>query len=166
MVRSFTSKKVVLDTSIVAKSIMAPPRYLPKDIYEREIKTREKIRVILSLLENSGSKVFFPKAGIIEVVSVLKRGGMSKEHVLRVVESLNATFVVVDESVIYEKALEAALATAPSGFDTYFIALALLTDSLLITDDKGMADHARRLNIDSILVREATIEEIRAKLLS
>ncbi len=115
-------------------------------------------------MEKSGSKVFFPRAGIIEVVSVLKRSGMSKEHVLGVVESLNATFIVVDENVIYDKALETALATAPSGFDTYFIALALLTDSLLITDDKGMADNARRLNIDTIFVREATIEEIRARL--
>ncbi len=165
MVRSFTSK-VVLDTSIVAKSIMAPPRYLPKDIYERETKTREKIRVILSLLEKSSSKVFFPKAGIIEVTSVLKRSGIPREHVLGVVESLNSTFIVVDENVIYDKALEVALATAPSGFDTYFIALTLLTDSLLITDDKGMADHARRLRLDAIFVREATLEEIRAKLLS
>ena len=164
MVRSFTSK-VVLDTSVVAKSIMAPPRYLQRDIYEREMETRRKIRVILSLLEEMGSKVFFPKAGIIEVASVLKRSGMSREHVLGVVESLNATFIVVDENVIYDKALEVALETAPSGIDTYFIALALLTDSLLITDDKGMADHARRLKLDAIFVREATIEEIRAKLL-
>ena len=95
--------------------------------------------MILSLLEENSFKVFFPKTGIIEVASVLKRSGLSREQVLGVVESLNNTFIVVDEDLIYDKALEVALATAPSGFDTYFIVLALLTDSLLITDDKGMA---------------------------
>ena len=135
------------------------------DIYEKELETRRKIRVILGLLEKMSSKVFFPKAGIIELASVLKRSGMPRENVLEVVESLNNTFIVVDENVIFDKALEIALATAPSGFDTYFIALALLTDSLLITDDKGMADQARRLKLNVVFVREATIEEIQAKLL-
>ena len=78
VVRSFTSK-AALNTSIVAESIMAPPRYLPKDIYEREMKTREKIRVILTLPEKSSFKMFLPRASIIEVTSVLKRSGMSKE---------------------------------------------------------------------------------------
>ena len=164
MARSYTGR-VVLDTSVVAKSILAPPRYLQADIYEREMETRRKIRVILGLLEKMSSKVFFPKAGIIEVASVLKRSGMSRENVLEVVESLNNTFIIVDENVIFDKALEIALATAPSGFDTYFIALALLTDSLLITDDKGMADQARRLKLNVVFVREATTEEIQAKLL-
>ncbi len=164
MARNYTGK-VVLDTSVVAKSILAPPKYLQRDIYEREMETRQKIRVILGLLEKMSYKVFFPKAGIIEIVSVLKRSGMTREHVLKVVESLNNTFIVVDENVIYDKALEVALTTAPSGFDTYFLALALLTDSLLVTDDKGMADQARRLKLNVIFVREATTEEIQAKLL-
>ncbi|UXD21748.1 nucleotide-binding protein [Ignicoccus pacificus DSM 13166] len=157
--------RVVLDTSVVAKSVLAPPRYLERDIYKREIETRQKIRVILSLLEKMNYKVFFPKAGIIEVASVLKRSGMPREHVLKVVESLNNTFIVIDEDVVYDKALEVALTTAPSGFDTYFLALALLTDSLLVTDDKGMANQARRLRLNVIFVRETSTEEIRAKLL-
>ncbi len=164
MARNYMDK-VVLDTSVVAKSILAPPKYLQKDVYEREIETRQKIRVILGLLEKMSYKVFFPRAGIIEVVAVLKRSGMTREHLLKVVESLYDTFIVVDENVIYDKALEVALTTAPAGFDTYFLALALLTDSLLETDDKGMADQAGRLKLNVILVREATIEEIQAKLL-
>lgn len=112
-----------------------------------------------------GSKVFFPKAGMIEVASVLKRSGMPRESVPEVLESLNSTFIVVDENLIYDKALEVALATAPPGFDTYFLALALLTDSTLITDDRGMANQARRLKINVIFVREDTKEGIQAKLL-
>ncbi len=163
MTRNYTNS-VVLDTSVVAKSILAPPRYLRKDIYEREIKTREKIRVILRLLEERNYKVFFPKAGTVEAASVLKRSGLSREQVLEVLESLNKTFIIIDENIIYDKALEVALATAPSGFDTYFLALAILTNSLLITDDRGMADQAKRLKINSIFVREAIIEKIQSKL--
>lgn len=53
MVRSHTGR-VALDTSIVAKSILASPGYLRRDIYEREMETREKIHVILRLLEKDG----------------------------------------------------------------------------------------------------------------
>ncbi|WP_062661539.1 hypothetical protein [Aeropyrum camini] len=120
MARSYTDS-VVLDTSVVAKSILVPPRYLRRDIYEREIRTRDEIRVILRLLEERNYKVFFPKAGTIEVASVLKRSGLSREQVLEVLESLNKTFIIIDENIIYDKALEVALTTAPSGFDTYFL---------------------------------------------
>ena len=42
-------------------------------VYERERETREKIQLIPDLLERTNSKVFFPRAGVIEVASVLKR---------------------------------------------------------------------------------------------
>ncbi|MEM0027149.1 MAG: type II toxin-antitoxin system VapC family toxin [Ignisphaera sp.] len=159
-----STDSVVLDTSVVVKSILAPPRYLQRDIYEREIRTREKIHVILSLLEEKNLKVFFPRSGIIEVASVLKRSELTREQVLRIIESLSETFIIVDENVIYDKALDVALTTAPSGFDTYFLALTLLTNSLLITDDRGMVDQARKLKLNTLFVREATIEEIKTKL--
>ena len=72
---------------------------------------------------------------------------------------------MVNEDLIYGKALEIAMERAPSGFDTYFIALAIMTNSVLITDDKPMADHAKSLSIEVILVREASLEYIRGKLL-
>jgi len=72
---------------------------------------------------------------------------------------------VVDEDLIYGKALEIAMERAPSGFDTYFIALAMITNSVLITDDKPMADHAKSLGIEVILVREESLEHIREKLI-
>ncbi len=48
-----------------------------------------KDSVILGLLEKMSYKVFFPRAGIIEVVAVLKRSGMTREYLLKVMESLN-----------------------------------------------------------------------------
>ena len=159
-----STASVVLDTSIVAKSILQPPRHLPLELYRREVETRRKIHVILGILESWGYRVYFPRAGIVEVAAVLKRGGLNRRAIREVVESIEDTFVIVDEDVIYGKALEIAMDRAPSGFDTYFIALALITSSILITDDKAMASHAKALGVDTILVREASLEYIRGKL--
>ena len=163
MARSSTTS-LVLDTSIVAKSILKPPRHLPRHIYEREAETRRKINAILEILESHGYTVYFPRAGLVETASVLKRGGLGRQAITKIIESMEETFIIVSESTIYSKALEVALERAPSGFDTYFIALAAVTNSTLVTDDKAMARHAEALGIDIILVRETSLEEIRRRL--
>ena len=84
-----------------------------------------------------------------------------KNKYRNILESLRNTSMITDGNIIYGKALEIATSTAPSGFDTYFLALALLTGSLLITNDKGMASQAEKLNINHILVRKTPIEEIK-----
>ena len=91
--------------------------------------------------------------------------GWVRQAIVELVESIEETFIIVDEDVIYGKALEIAMDRAPSGFDTYFIALALVTGSILITDDKTMAGHAEALAVDTILVREASLEYIQRKLM-
>lgn len=154
----------VLDTSIVVKSILEPPRTLPLKVYKREVETRKKIHVILEILEARGYTVYFPRAGVVEVASVLKRSGLNKQDITKLIESVEETFVVINEDVIYSKALEVAMDRGSSGFDTYFIALATITNSVLITDDKPMADHARSLGVEVILVREASPKYIREKL--
>lgn len=159
-----STTSVVLDTSIVAKSILKPPRHLPSHILERETETRRKIHAILEILEAHSYTVYFPRAGLVETASVLKRGGLSRQDITRIIESMEETFIVVGENIIYQRALEVALERAPSGFDTYFIALAAATNSILITDDKTMARHAEALGIDTILVRETSLEQIRRRL--
>jgi len=99
-VRETSTNRAVLDTSVVAKSILAPPRHLPKDIYDREMETRRKIRVILDLLEGNGWEVLFPKAGVVEIVSVLKRYGVDEEVVMEIVETISSTFTIVGEDTI------------------------------------------------------------------
>ncbi len=163
MARSSTAS-VVLDTSIVVKSILRPPRHLPPQVYKREVETRGKIHVILEILESRGYTIYFPRAGLVEVAAALKRGGVNKDTITEIVESIEETFIIVGEDTIYGKALEVAVERAPSGFDTYFIALAVLTGSILVTDDKPMAGHAEALGVETILVREASLEQIREKL--
>ncbi|MCE4619397.1 MAG: type II toxin-antitoxin system VapC family toxin [Desulfurococcales archaeon] len=155
---------VVLDTTVIVKSILKPPRHLPPHVYRREVETQKKIHDILEVLESQGHTVYFPRAGIVEVAAVLKRGGLSRQAIIGLVKSMEETFIIVGEDIVYGKAFEIALERAPSGFDTYFIALAAITNSTLVTDDKPMASHAKALGIETILVRETSLEQIRRKL--
>ena len=115
-----STNNAVLDTSVIVKSILKPPKHLPPHIYKRLVETCRKIHVILWILESEGYTVYFPKAGIVEVVAVLKRGGLGRRAITELVKSIEETFIVVGEDIIYGKAFEIALERAPSGFDTYF----------------------------------------------
>jgi hypothetical protein len=53
-----------------------------------------------------------------------------------------------------------AMDTGSSGFDSYFIALALIKNATLLTDDSGMNHHAGTAGTDSILIRETDAQTI------
>jgi predicted nucleic acid-binding protein len=155
---------VVLDTSVIIKSLLKPPKHLPRHIYERELETHRKCKAIMKQLKEKDYLVYFPRAGLVETAAVLRRNGIEPGIVKDILEAIEKTFIVVREEQIFDKAIEVAMTEAPSGFDTYFIALALKTRALLVTDDEAMAIHARHLNIDTLLVRSTEDEEIKEKL--
>ncbi|WP_456424013.1 PIN domain-containing protein [Thermococcus sp.] len=150
--------KVVLDTSVIAKALMKPRRSLPKDILERELETHGKARLVVKLCDSHD--VFIPRAGLVEIASVLRGNGHTKV-IQAVIESLSVSYEIVHEELIFETALDVASRTGASGFDTYFIALALLKDALLITDDIKMFKHSKGLGIGVVLLREASKEELK-----
>ncbi len=159
-----STNSAVLDTTVVVKSLLKPPSYLPEHILRRENETHRKCRVLMTLLRSSEYIVYFPRAGLVEVAAVLRRGGVNRDTVKRVIQAIGNTFVIVREDHIFAKALEIALLESPSGFDTYFIALAALTGATLVTDDEPMAVHAKRLGLDVILIREVSLDELKKKL--
>ncbi|WP_167910492.1 antitoxin family protein [Thermococcus sp. Bubb.Bath] len=63
--------RVVLDTSVIAKALLKPRKSLPKEIFERESETHRKSKLIIHLCDSHD--VALPKAGLVEVASVLKR---------------------------------------------------------------------------------------------
>ncbi len=155
---------VVLDTTVVVKSLLKPAKHLPYSIYERELSTHRKCKVIMSLLKKKTYPVYFPKAGLVEVASVLRRNDINQDTIREILDAMKKTFIIISEDVLFDKALEVALAEAPSGFDTYFIALALKVRALLLTDDEPMAVHAKNLGVETMLVRMVSEEEILKKL--
>ena len=151
---------VVLDTTVIVKSLLKPAKHLPRNIYDRELSTHKKCRAIMRLLKKKRHFVYFPRAGLVEVATVLRRNSLSRDTVNNILDTIEKTFIIVSEDLIFNKAVEIALLEAPSGFDTYFIALALKVKALLLTDDEPMAIHARNLNVKTILVRATSEEEI------
>ncbi len=157
--------KVVLDTSVIVKAVLKPSRWLPKNIYEREVETHEKSRLLIRLVKQKRIEVFIPFVALVEIAGVLTRLA-SSSLAREVVESLKTSenYHIVYEEEIRDHAIKIALEVGSSGFDTYFIAVAKKFNAMLITDDEPMAIYAKHLSIDTILIRRISIEELRTKI--
>jgi len=159
-------EEVVLDSSIIVKSKVKPGRWLPEDIYERELETHRKAKILVKILKSTGITVLIPYPVVVEVAAVIRRL-TNKELAEKIVNSLMTTtgYTIIYEEEYRSRALKVALETGSSGFDAYIIALAWYRDAPLITDDEPMSKHAETLGVRAILLRdislEALIEEIK-----
>ncbi len=61
---------------------------------------------------------------------------------------------LLDEVVIFETAKDVALKVHPRAADAYFIATANLTNSILVTNDKVMANNAKKYGIEAYYLIE------------
>ncbi len=158
-------EEVVLDSSVIIKSILKPGRWLHKEVYKRELETHFKARTFVKKLKSSDITVLIPYPVIVEVGAVIARL-VSRELAERVVESLRTTknYTVVYEEEYRDKALKVALLTGSSGFDAYVIGLAWNRNALLITDDKPMSRHAETLGVKVFLLRDTDVEDIMKQL--
>ena len=158
-------EEVVLDSSVIVKSILRPGRWLPEEVYRRELETHHKAKMLVKALKSGDTVVLIPYPVIVEIAAVLSRLA-SRELAKKVVESLRTTkgYTIVYEEEYRDKALEVALATGSSGFDAYIIGLAWKRDALLITDDGPMSKHAKTLGVRVILLRDTNVEEIMKQL--
>jgi len=157
--------RVVLDTSVIVKAVLKPGKWLPRSVYELELETHRKSRLLIRLLNEKGVELLIPFATLVEVVGVLTRLA-SRDLAMKVVESLRTTgrYRIVYEDEIRDYAIEIALNTGSSGFDIYFIATAKLYNAALITDDEPMSIQAERVGVNTILVRKTSTEELIAKI--
>jgi len=157
--------RVVLDTSVIVKAILKPGRWLPKDVYEREVEAHRKSRLLIRLLREKRTEVLIPFVALVEVAGVLTRLA-SSSLAREVVESLKTSenYRIVYEEEIRDLAIEVALEAGLSGFDAYFIAAAKKYNAMLITDDEPMSMRAKHLGIGTILIREVSVEELKSKI--
>ncbi|MEM2177128.1 MAG: type II toxin-antitoxin system VapC family toxin [Archaeoglobaceae archaeon] len=130
---------IVLDTSIFVD-------YL----FEKNEKRKEIARKMLGQLE--GKEVAVPKVFLIELISIGRRLGfkIKKEDVLEFYSEL--TFVGEEE--IIEILFDVAETVHPRAIDAYFIATAKLTNSILITNDRIMAENAKEYGIEAYYLIE------------
>lgn len=151
--------RCILDTSVIVKSIFKPLKSLSSEVYKREIKTHEECRFIIKKIEERGVSVFIPRVCIIETAAVVKR--LSDKNFAREISNgLIDSYEIVDESFIFNSAWTIAINTGCSGFDSYFIALAMDKNATLLTDDIKMHAYAEEIGLDSFLIRETDYKEI------
>ena len=153
----------VLDTSVIVKSIFKPPKSLSDEIYKRELETHDKCRDLIKKIEEGDMDIYVPKICVVETAAVMKRLA-DKNFAVKISKGVLDSYEVVDEVFLFDSAWTIAVETGCSGFDSYFIALAKIKNAILFTDDKGMSFHAKRVEVDSVLIRETNSKEIENKL--
>ncbi len=65
--------RVVLDTSVLVKSIFKPLRSLSSEAYSRELDTHEKCKALMKLIEERDTEVHVPKVCVVETAAVARR---------------------------------------------------------------------------------------------
>ena len=150
--------RAVLDSSILLKSIFTPLRSLSNEVYARELETHGKCRMLLRLLDEREVEVCIPRACIVETAAVRRLSNRSTAR--KISKGIMESYEVTDELLLFDTAWMIAMDTGSSGFDSYFIALALIKNATLLTDDSGMDHHAGTMGTDSILIRETDAKTI------
>jgi len=156
--------RAVLDTSVLVKSIFKLLRSLSAESYSRELETHEKCVALVKLIEERDVEVHVPKVCVVETAAVAKRLAGRTLAARASKGILLKSYNVADEEAIFNVAWDVALETGCSGFDSYFIALAKREDAILFTDDSGMHQHAKEVDVNSILIRNNDLNILESKL--
>jgi len=145
------------------KSIFKPLRSLSQEAYSREQETHEKCKALIKLIEERDVEVHVPKVCVVETAAVAKRLA-GRTLAARASKGILKSYNLADEEAIFNVAWDVALETGCSGFDSYFIALAKREDAILFTDDSGMHQHAKEVDVKSILIRSNDLNTLKNKL--
>ena len=135
---------IVVDTSVWV-DLFVPKNEVRSDLAEKAFE----------VIEEKEMEIYAPKLFVIEFTSMMKRlvGNVIPTSVF---DKIN----LLDEAVIFETAKDVALKAHPRAADAYFIATAKLTNSLLITNDRIMANNAKKARIEAYYLIEEFDEVI------
>ena len=133
---------IVLDASVIIDSL------LPKmgDRYKKSCE-------LLEIITKSGIAVHAPRILKIELASVLSRKKDAKV-VRRFVDELISEIELIREEKLIEIAYTLAFVVKGRAVDLYYITASELTGSILITNDKIMADNAEKCGIEAYYLIE------------
>jgi len=133
---------IVLDASVIIDSL------LPK-MGNRYKKASE----LLEIISKGRIAVHAPMILKIELASVLSRK-KDASIVRRFVEELISEIELINEEKLIEMAYNLAFEVKGRAVDVYYITASKLTSSILITNDKIMADNAKKCGVDGYYLIE------------
>jgi len=129
---------IVIDTSVWV-DVFIPKNKLRSDLAEK----------VFEVIEKREIEIYAPKLFVVEFISIMKRlvGNTIPTNIF---EKIN----LMDEAVIFETAKDIALEVHPRAADAYFMATAKITNSILITNDRIMANNARKYGTEAYYLIE------------
>ena len=133
---------IVLDASVIIDSL------LPK-MGNRYKKASE----LLEIISKGRIAVHAPMILKIELASVLSRK-KDASIVRRFIEELISEIELINEEKLIEMAYNLAFEVKGRAVDVYYITASKLTSSILITNDKIMADNAKKCGVDGYYLIE------------
>ncbi len=148
---------LTLDTSVLAKAIFPPRRRKIDSIYKEQLRLHTIAKSVLKEIEDKISVMCIPSVAIIEIAAVGARL-TGKE-----IRGIQASDYIKEQGDIYydlrllDESVKVAATTMASGFDSVFITCAKITNSTLITDDRGMYRAAQGIGIKAKLLRDMTL---------
>jgi len=122
--------RCVLDTSVIVKSVFRPMKSLPDNVYKREMETHQKCRFVIEKIEESDLDIYIPKVCVVETAAVAKKLA-NKNLANKISKGVFDSYEVIDEAFLFDSAWTIAMDTGCSGFDSYFIALAMVKNASL-----------------------------------
>ncbi|WP_290623363.1 MULTISPECIES: type II toxin-antitoxin system VapC family toxin [unclassified Archaeoglobus] len=133
---------IVLDTSIFTDYLI---------LFEED--RHRKAREVFNEMSKSDFILYEPFLFEIELTGILSRK-YSKERITEILERIKNKIEVVDEVDLHEISLSVAMETHCRAIDSYFVATAKLTNSILITNDRVMAYNAKKYGIEAYYLLE------------
>jgi len=119
-------------------------------LFEKNEDRNRRATELLNSIE--GLTVFIPKIFLVELISVAKRLGMKVSK--KDVEELVADFEILSEDFIFDEAFNVAERVHPRAVDSYFIAAAKLTNSILVSSDRMMVNSGRKYGVEAYYLLE------------
>jgi len=133
---------IVLDTSIFT------------DFLVKFDENRHKIaKNLLNMISEQDFVVFEPFLFDVELCGILRRK-FEESKVLEIINIFKEKVENIEEKELHNIAFDIALKTKCRAIDSYFIATAKLTNSILITNDKIMNENAKKYGVESYYLIE------------
>ncbi len=149
---------VTTDTTVLVKGLIPPRRKKRDAIYDEYLNLHRKAKDVLLKIESGVYKNHIPLIALIETVCVVARLTNDHESVELALSFASQNSELYPDAYLLEKAIEVGMRTKASGFDVVFMSCAEVTDSILITDDKGMYEKARVYGLEAKFLRDLNEE--------
>lgn len=112
-----------------------------------------KAKVFFDKISEGDFIIYEPFLLDVELAGILRRK-YNERVVYEILEGLEGKIEVLDEDSTHKTALDIAMKTHCRAVDAYFISTAKLTNSILVTNDRTMANNAKNCGIEAYYLIE------------